>query len=585
MKYKGFILTVLLILTLQNICAVENRPVMRRACLNRADSTLELLWFRPTDNCNSFTHFNLYGRDNPLAVYKYLATYNSFAINTLTIKLPNLRNWQFYLVYSLACNGTDSIFSDTISIDNTPPINSELDSVSVDLATQKTIIGWKTNSSVDISGYIVYHVTGTNAIITNTTGTSYLDIGNRNPGAGIVRYSVAAFDSCNNTSLISSPHQTVFLQSNYDECGMRINLNWSNYVGWDVGSYQIFRRINTGNYQLVGTVVSNINQFTYNFTRFGNDLCFYIRAIKTDGTSSSSSNSVCVTTSGIIPSRNSYIAKASVQNNGIDVTLVTANGSSIEKVNVYKKEGTLSFNLWQTIPTTGGVIEIRDDNVFVQSKTYSYFFTTEGRCSLIFDTSQIAQTILLNVSMIAPGQQILNWSLYDDFIKNTEKQELLLSDDLNYNRSSPWNTLNTYNNSETNSTDNTTLDMNQQMICYCIRAIENIPNATFDRQDTSYSNIQCVTSDPIVFFPNAIQINGFNTSFYPKGVFIDYTKSTFQIYNRWGEVIYETNDIRKAWFGTFNDDYVESDVYAYRAMIVGINGKILYFDGTITVLK
>lgn len=585
MKYKGFILTILLIITLQNISGVENRPIMRRACLNRSDSTLELLWFRPTDNCNSFTNFNLYGRDNPLAVYKFLGSYNDFSLNTLNLKLPNLRNWQFFLVYSLACNGTDSIYSDTIQIDNTPPVNSELDSVSVDLTTQKTIIGWKSNSSIDISGYIVYYVTGTNSIITNTKGTSYLDLGSRNPAAGIVRYSVAAFDSCNNASLISSPHQTIFLQSTYDECGMRINLNWSNYVGWDVGSYQIFRRINTGNYQLVGNVVSNINQFTYNFTSFGDDLCFFIRAIKSDGSSSSSSNSVCVTTSGIIPSKNSYVAKASVQNNGIDITLVCENGSSLEKVNVYKKEGNLNFNLWQTIPTTGGVIEIRDDNVFVQSKSYSYYFTTEGRCNLIFDTSQIAETILLNVTMLALGQQTLNWSIYNDFIKNTEKQELLLSDDLNYNRSSPWNILNTFNNSDISSSDNTMFGVNQEMICYCIRAIENIPNATFNRQDTSYSNIQCVTADPIVYFPNAIQINGFNTSFFPQGVFIDYTKSTFQIYNRWGEVIYETNDIRKAWFGTYNGNFVESDVYAYRAMIVGINGKILYFDGTITVLK
>jgi gliding motility-associated-like protein len=68
-------------------------------------------------------------------------------------------------------------------------------------------------------------------------------------------------------------------------------------------------------------------------------------------------------------------------------------------------------------------------------------------------------------------------------------------------------------------------------------------------------------------------------------VFIDYEKSSYQIFNRWGQLIFETNDIRTKWYGTYNDSIAESDVYAYRAMIVGLNGSTLYYDGTITVLK
>jgi len=146
----------------QNTYGVEGKPVMRRACLNRLDSTLELQWNKPTDICGTFTHFNLYGRDNNLAVFQYLGRYNSFILSSLNIKLSNLKSWEFYLVYHKACNGNDSIFSDTILIDNSPPINSELDSVSVELNSQKTILGWSKNSSVDVKGYIIYHVTGTN---------------------------------------------------------------------------------------------------------------------------------------------------------------------------------------------------------------------------------------------------------------------------------------------------------------------------------------------------------------------------------------------------------------------------------------
>jgi gliding motility-associated-like protein len=586
-KFK-IIWIVLVVFRILNTFGVENRPIMRRACLNRSDSTLDLLWFNPTDNCGSFTSFSLYGRDNILNPFQFLKSYSSSSLNNVSIKLKNLKDWEFFLIYNKACNGVDSIYSDTISIDNTAPTNSELDSVSIDLITQRPIIGWNTNSSKDVKGYVVYYVNSsrTNIVIADTKGTFHVDNDlARNPAKDSLDYSVAAYDSCNNLSLISPLHRSMLLKYTYDECNQDIELTWNGYVGWPVQRYEIFRKINNGNYQLIGSVISNITKFTYHFPAFGDTYCFYIRALKTASSISSSSNIVCVSTNSIIPAKFSYIAKASVQNNNIELTLVTQTGTSLKKVNVYKGESASSFSLWQSINTNGGTIELIDNNVSVQSKSYYYYFTTEGACNIMFDTSQIVKTILLHAVMLSPGNQNINWSLYDNFIKLTQNQELLLSDDEKYNKSSPWNILSTFNNTVKFATDNSTFDITQQKICYCIRAIENPPNATYKRQDTSYSNIQCVTADPIVYFPNAIQINGYNTIFYPKGVFIDYEKSSFVIYNRWGQIIFETNDINKGWDGKENNEFVQSDVYVYKATIVGLNGTTLLFDGTITVLK
>jgi gliding motility-associated-like protein len=565
--------------------AVETRPKMRRACLNRIDSTLDLLWNKPTDNCGSFTHYNLYGRDNALSLYEFLGNYTNWNSNSISLKLRNLKSWEFYLVYHKACNGTDSIFSDTIKIDNQAPFDSQLDSVSVDLATQKTILGWSQNLSPDIRGYYVYFITATNSIITTTSNNFYLDNGLRDPQNGPVQYGIAAFDSCNNTSLISVPHTTIHLQSIYNQCNKTINLQWTPYIGWPVDGYDIFLRINAGNFAQIGSVIANINQFTYNFSNFGSSYCFYVRAKKLASSITSSSNLSCQNTNGIVATRGSYIAKASVQGSIVELSLVIPNGTSVQKVNIYRAESSSPFSLWQSVNTNGGTIDLIDNGVNVHSKTYSYYYTSEGPCNLIFDTSQIAKTILLNLVMVNPGDQYLSWNLYDRFIKLSENQQVLLSNSPDYNKSSPWNILSTISNSTINYQDNTTLGTNQQQLCYCIRAIENNANITFNRKDTSYSNIECVTADPIVYFPNAMQINGFNTVFYPKGVFIDFTKSSFFIYDRWGQIVYETTDIQKGWDGKINDEFVQSDVYAYKAIITGLNGKVLYFDGTLTVLK
>lgn len=588
---KKLIYIILLSFLLSNFTsayAVEGRPKMRRACLNKIDSVLTLSWFAPTDNCSSFTDFSLYGREDAFSVFSFIGTYNNFAINSIQIKLKNQKNWEFYLVYNKACNGIDSIFSDTLSIDNTPPSNTVLDSVSVDFSTQQTIIGWAKNGSSDVKGYYVYYITGINAIIDNTKNTSIIDNNAlRNPTSASLAYGVAAFDSCDNASIISASHHTILLQSNYNQCLKTITLSWTPYVGWPVQDYLIYRKINGGNYQQIGTVVSNINLFTYTFTNFGDNLCFYVRAIKQgNALTTSSSNITCLNTNSITSTKNSYIAKVSVQNNLVELTLITQNISSLQKLNIYKATDNGAFSLWQTVNHTGGALDLIDNNVNVNTRNYSYYFTTEGPCNLIFDTSQICKTILLNIDMPNPGTQNLDWNNYFAFIKNTEKQELLLLNNPNGNKSSSWNILNSLSINTTFKQDNSTFSANMQQLCYCIRAIENNPNAQYNRKDTSYSNIQCATADPIVYFPNAIQINGFNTEFFPKGVFLDYEKSSFQVFNRWGELLYETNDIRKAWDGRANNgEFVEEDVYIYRSTIIGLNGKKLTFDGTITVLK
>ena len=573
--------------------AVEGGIKMRRACLNKGDSTVTLLWFKPTDNCNTFTSFSIYGREDALSVFKYLGGSTNFSLNSTQTKINNQKNWEFYLVYSKACNGTDSIYSDTLIIDDQQPFNSSIDSVSVELVSQKTIIGWSKSASNDVAGYIIYNYTGNTFVsFDNTKGTQSKDTDpSRDPSKKHYDYSIAAYDSCGNLSLISSTHATMVLSNKYSECSRSIDLTWEAYTGWGVNNienYTVYMNLNNTGYVPIVTINGNVSRkFTYNFTHFGDTYCFYVRAKKTGQNITSSSNISCLGTYSIIEPSKSYIAKASVELENVEMTFVTQVGTSLTKINIYKAEDNNGFSLWKTINTSGGTLNIIDNQVKVHNKNYSYYFTTEGNCiNLIFDSSQICKTILLKLNMQALGSQNLAWNNYTLFKKNTEKQELLLTNTPNASKSSPWNTINTFNPNIIIANDQSMFSTTMQQLCYCIRAIENPINQFYKRQDTSYSNIECVTADPIVYFPNAIQINGFNTVFYPEGVFLDYTRSSFQIFNRWGQLLFETNDIKGGWDGKLIDgEYVEEDIYAYSATIIGINGKELNFYGTVNVLK
>jgi len=65
---------------------------------------------------------------------------------------------------------------------------------------------------------------------------------------------------------------------------------------------------------------------------------------------------------------------------------------------------------------------------------------------------------------------------------------------------------------------------------------------------------------PNTFTPNG---DGLNDTFGPIIPRIELRNYTMLIYNRWGQLIYETHDIAKGWDGTFNGKQSSMDVYSY----------------------
>jgi gliding motility-associated-like protein len=63
------------------------------------------------------------------------------------------------------------------------------------------------------------------------------------------------------------------------------------------------------------------------------------------------------------------------------------------------------------------------------------------------------------------------------------------------------------------------------------------------------------------------------------------TNVVFRIYNRWGELVFETTDPSVCWDGKFRDKYVSSGSFAYTFEGTDINGEIIEREGTITVLR
>jgi gliding motility-associated-like protein len=96
--------------------------------------------------------------------------------------------------------------------------------------------------------------------------------------------------------------------------------------------------------------------------------------------------------------------------------------------------------------------------------------------------------------------------------------------------------------------------------------IELIATNEFGCKDTAYTNFE--TKEIVVFYvPNAFTPNGdeLNQTFKPVfGDGIDKTNFWFTIYNRWGEVVFESFETDFEWDGTFNGSLVPFGSYTYQ---------------------
>ena len=59
----------------------------------------------------------------------------------------------------------------------------------------------------------------------------------------------------------------------------------------------------------------------------------------------------------------------------------------------------------------------------------------------------------------------------------------------------------------------------------------------------------------------------------------------FLIYNRWGELIFESYDPNFSWNGTYNRELVPDDVYVFKCQVSNLVGFRREYEGFITVLK
>jgi gliding motility-associated-like protein len=90
----------------------------------------------------------------------------------------------------------------------------------------------------------------------------------------------------------------------------------------------------------------------------------------------------------------------------------------------------------------------------------------------------------------------------------------------------------------------------------------------------------------IVVVPNSFTPNGDgkNDVLYVRGLLVSKI-NLFRIFDRWGELVFESKDINDGWNGLFKGVQAKSDVYVYYVEALCINGETTIKKGNVTLIR
>lgn len=119
---------------------------------------------------------------------------------------------------------------------------------------------------------------------------------------------------------------------------------------------------------------------------------------------------------------------------------------------------------------------------------------------------------------------------------------------------------------------------------YTVSLTEDGTGCQFLRTITIYAfEINC--GEPDVFIPNAFTPNGDNENdvLYVRGRNVE--KMVLKIYNRWGELVFETDKQSVGWDGTFKGELVDPAVFVYYLEVTCVDKQEYFKKGNVTVIR
>ncbi len=504
------------------------------------------------------------------------------------------QNGIYYVEISDASGCVSRSSQDTVLfIDFTPPPFQYLDSVSVNPATGLAHMGWDKNPASDCYGYYIIQPLGGGSfqIIDtiwdcNITYYQYmLSQASNQPEY----YTIAAFDSCGNyVNNQFDIHRTIHLKNTIDQCAGTVTLEWNKYKGFNNIQYQVWLSINGGTPTLLTTTSDSI--FVHVSTQNNAIHSYWVTATGNNHNASatSMSNILSFEVEFVVKPQFLYSYYVTVLDSfETELKAFVDTAADVSNYMIYRttKEQPTAFTPIAQIPASNDTfITYFDQDVLANQYSYIYKITAIDICGNEVMTSNLAQSILLRAWPDPQQFEVsLNWNKYKEWDAGVMEYQLYRI----YDNNNP-ELIATFGPADTTFIDDISQIKNGKgRLCYLIKAKENSPTFKNATGAESVSNFACIQLNPVLWIPNAfVPESRFNPVFKPILVFDNVNEYTFRIFNRWGEMIYETNDTQAGWDGkTPGGVDAPMGVYVWSIYFKTKEGEIIDQRGTVNLIR
>ncbi|MBT3208661.1 MAG: T9SS type B sorting domain-containing protein [Bacteroidetes bacterium] len=530
-------------------------------------------------------------------------------------------------------------FNISFSQDTTPPEPVEIDSVSV-LTTDMVRISWEMCTSLDVDGYYIYLLIDAAKVpidtIPNGSTITLLHNWTKPPAPSTdtqsETYFVAPFDNSDNVAEMSAPHNTMFLQYYFEPCYAKTRLSWNEYINWDNGvkEYQIFVKRGSAPYTLLSLIEGTQTSFIHSHLDPSITYKYFVRAINDDQSKTSKSNIIEIYTDMPRPPEVLNAEYATVSGNNI-VKLsfyIDLNADIIKHCLARSNSFHGFYDTIKVFPFDGTVFNrlSHTDYINTESEIYYYKLIAINTCNVEIEESNIVNNIVLNTTSNIDLSVDLDWNSVEDWIGQTKEYEIIRTIDgeyldtivdivkngqvidiYDYFYDGDVSFIDKVENiiyNYPNIPDGGLLDIENIQsywrypeqsgkFCYQVKAVENLHTVyangeNIEFQGESSSNWSCATLQSRISVPNAFtpDYDGLNDIFLPRVLFTDLNNYSFEIYNRWGELIFQTKNTFEGWDGTINNEMAPRGTYIYFIKYTSaFDNKAFEKGGHVTLIR
>ncbi|NVO19795.1 MAG: gliding motility-associated C-terminal domain-containing protein [Bacteroidetes bacterium] len=457
-------------------------------------------------------------------------------------------------------------------------------------------ISWTKSVGSGIAGYIIYRQTlGFDSItFVGPNSTSFIDK-SVDACTQSYQYALAAFDSCSKPSPgtfapLPAPHNIIVNLPAIDPCDRKARLSWTEYSRMPGGlmEYRIYRQVDGANFKYIASSSLSTNYDDSTTFINGSTYTYVVRAISQSGADSSTSCPVSISYNGPVIPDTLYLSQVSVVNNSyVEAKYYYSPANRVIEIVLERSDNptgpfvpvdTLTAISPAYLPTES---KLEDHAALVGQESYYYRLAMIDTCKKVAMYSfNLGRTILLTCAGNGTSSNSLDWNDYSEWYSGVDRYTIYRL----VNGVADPNPLATETSSTLQYTDLLQGLSTSDQVCYYVKASETTGNPMVPLA-ASESNIACSIRDAMLFMPNAFRPDGVNIRYRPVFAFVDPASFQMEVFNKWGQMIFNTKDIYNGWDGNINGSPVTADVFLYYITYRSMTGESFTKRGLFTLVR